>query len=86
MITDKLLEKLGGTVEGKKGTYRVEVKRKAGKQGEVQIDQLFDIVATDNATGTVKKSEVFRMKPEDRISDLETLVNMMKRSASIDFD
>jgi hypothetical protein len=86
MITDKLLENLGGIVEGKKRTYRIDVKRKAGKPGEVQIDQLFDIVATDNATGEVVRPEVFRMKPEDHISDLESLVNIMKHSASRDFD
>ncbi len=86
MTTDKFLERFGGIVEGKKRTYRIEVKPKAGKPGDICIDRYFDIVAKDNATGEAVRSKVFRMKPENQVSDLEAFVDLMKHSASRDFD
>lgn len=57
IVTDKFLERLNGLVPGKKRTYRFELTRGTTDN---EFDELFDIIITDNATGEIVNSSVFR--------------------------
>ena len=79
------MESMDSVVRGRKHTYEIKVRVRPPKPGVVEIDTFFEITATDEAENLVH-SEIFRMKPEDRQSDLQFLVDNMKRNAEWDFN
>jgi hypothetical protein len=80
----RTLESLGGTVEGKKHTWTIDVKDRELGPSDDPLSR-YVVVKTTNEKGDVRIVEL-RMKPGDGWIDLKGFVDSIKSNAAIDFN
>lgn len=76
---------LGGTVKGRKRTYRIEVDIQQPPPGEVRIHPVYEVTVFDNDTGKLARKEPSIEVPGDSREKLRIYVEIVKHSAENDF-
>lgn len=76
---------LGGVVQGRKRTYRIEVDVEQPPPGVVRIDPIYEVSVFDNDTGELMRKEPSIEVRDDSRENLRGYVDTIKRSAENDF-
>jgi hypothetical protein len=75
---------LGGIVQGRKRTYRIDVNIQQPRPGEIRIDPVYVVSTFDNETNKLVKEEAVEVPGDSRVI-LSEFIAGTKHSAENDF-